>query len=176
MELIGKKVTRKTAFETSNEPKLTVEFTEKVGRLGLTSVAMRKINLYDKEIGIAYDDDKAFMYITEEGGNKVKDNGSINSKYHAKRIMSMFNITGPKCEFDISTEAQNFSEQGDINFYEITLKDALLVEVDSENTEESFPGSNVVDQDSLEETMSIQDMNIQEEVAEIVTEEKANNQ
>jgi len=81
---------------------------------------MRKINLYNKEIGIAYDGPKAFLYITEEGGNKVKDNGAVSSTYHAKRLLSTFNAQGDKAVFDISTTPQVFAEQGDIQFFEIT--------------------------------------------------------
>jgi len=168
MELIGKKVVRKTAFEASNEPKVIITLKKATARLGFTGAAMRKINLFSKEVGIAYDDSKAYVYITPEGeGNKVKDNGSCNSRYHAQRLITEFNLEAEGGELVINTIPELFDECPGIKFYEVskplaisaeTLKveseeitSELAISLDDLNTESSYPENNVVDQDSLEQ-------------------------
>ena len=70
MELIGKKITRTGAFEKSVKSTVIVG----KGKLKFSGAAMRKIGLFNKEIGIGYDGPKADVYIAEEGtGNKVHD-------------------------------------------------------------------------------------------------------
>jgi hypothetical protein len=168
MELIGKKVVRKTAFETSNEPKVTVVLKKATARLGFTGAVMRKINLFGKEIGVAYDNGKAYLYVTPEGeGNKVKDNGSCNTRYHAQRLVTEFKLGEDGGELMVDTNPTTFAEFEGVNFYELTktsevpevedlptdtTASEVAEQLDDLETESYFPENNVVDTDSLQET------------------------
>jgi hypothetical protein len=171
MELIGKKVVRKTAFETSNEPKVTVVLKKATARLGFTGAAMRKINLFSKEIGIAYDAGKAYLYITAEGeGNKVKDNGSCNTRYHAQRLVTEFSLEEEGGELMVNTTSTTFDGFEGINFYELTKPSEvpaaedlstdftessdLAQSIDELEDEGYFPQNDVVDTDSLEQRLA----------------------
>jgi hypothetical protein len=160
MELIGKKITRVSAFEKSTKSTITVG----KGKLKFSGAAMRKIGLFKKEIGIGYDGGTVFLYVEDEGaGNKVHDNGSCNTSYHSKALLELFGSDVTETlTLDLSTEAVTFPQFEGKNFYAITYTPVEEVEepiavrsesgddlyteyedVTEEETETEFNGPNV---------------------------------
>ena len=120
MKLIGKKITRISKEDLNSKAELTVDPIK--GNMKISGYALRKLDLEDKYLGFAYDDEasdtsgKVYIYIVEgDDGIKVGKTGTLNSRWHSRELRDRFS------EGSVEKFKLNIAGRVDFRFYIICV-------------------------------------------------------
>jgi len=129
MKLVGKKITRVSKQDLNTKAELVVDPVK--GNMKISSYGLRKLDLADKYLGFAYDDDenaeasKVYLYTVDgDDGVKIGKSGTLNSRWHSRELRDRFNEGSiEKFTLVIDTIVHNDPDHENVVFHQITWND-----------------------------------------------------